>query len=279
MIFLIFFALIFVVSLSPMDSVFFADILKESLVERGSACLPGLGSLALEEVPAYFSDRGFTINPPYQKIVFSPDGNGDDSLVRRYAKDNGVSVARASEIVAEHVASLEKDLRVSRTVLLPGLGYLRMTHDGNVFFVAGEGLSFGLDYDMLEPVSLRNLPALSAVAAEPEPELEPVASAEPEPAPAIEPEPEPAAEPEPTPTAESEPTIVPEPATVPEPVAAPAPLPAKPASRTWLRVCLCIAGAILLLFAALAVCGRLYPDIVDPLLYSEEELSIIRATL
>lgn len=277
MIFLIFFALIFVVSLSPMDSVFFADILKESLVERGSACLPGLGSLALEEVPAYFSDRGFTINPPYQKIVFSPDGNGDDSLVRRYAKDNGVSVARASEIVAEHVASLEKDLRVSRTVLLPGLGYLRMTHDGNVFFVAGEGLSFGLDYDMLEPVSLRNLPALSAVAAEPEPEPEPVASAEPaaepELAPAIEPEPEPAAEPEPTPTAESEP------ATVSEPVAAPSPLPAKPASRTWLRVCLCIAGVILLLFAALAVCGRLYPDIVDPLLYSEEELSIIRATL
>lgn len=263
MIFLIFFALIFVVSLSPMDSVFFADILKESLVERGNACLPGLGSLNLEEVPAYFSDRGFTINPPYQKIVFSPESSGDDSLVRRYAKDNGVSVARASEIVAEHVASLEKDLRVSRTVLLPGLGYLRMTHDGNVFFVAGEGLSFGLDYDMLEPVSLRNLPALSAVAAESEPAPAEAAEPEPEIVPAV--------------AAESEPTAAP--SAEPEPEPALSPIPAKPASRTWLRACLCIAGLVLLLFAALAICGRLYPDIVDPLLYSGEELSIIRATL
>jgi hypothetical protein len=61
---------------------------------------------------------------------------------------------------------------------------------------------------------------------------------------------------------------------VPTPEPEPAPAPRKP--RKWLWVILIILGVLLVLFAAFILLGRLAPELVDPLLYSKEELEILR---
>ncbi|MCQ2186523.1 MAG: hypothetical protein MJY92_07360, partial [Bacteroidales bacterium] len=66
-----------------MDQKLFSDIIKEVLVRDGHACLPGLGTFVTEEVPAQFSEKGFTINPPYLKIEFRTDMPQELGLVAR----------------------------------------------------------------------------------------------------------------------------------------------------------------------------------------------------
>lgn len=141
-----------------MDTEFLADIIKEVLVSNGVACLPGFGTFRTEQVPSYFSDKGFTVNPPYLKLVFDAGIKDDTALVDFYAANNNILPSRAFEVIEGKVSAVRKELMADRAVLLPGLGYLRVTHDGSFFFVAGENLEIFPSYDMLEPVSLRYLP-------------------------------------------------------------------------------------------------------------------------
>lgn len=265
-----------------MDSGFFADIVRETLAERGCASLPGMGCLVTEQVPAFFSDKGFTINPPYQKVVFKAAGEEDKTLIERYASDNNVTVEVASEIVGSYVASLEKELRVSRAVRLPGLGYLRLTHDGNVFFVEEEGLSLFPGYDLLEPVSLRNIPALSSFdkVETPSPETAPEeVSFEPSSPEEILSEQPAIAEPSPEQPAPEDPVAETAAESDVQDVQADAAEPVRKRSRAWLWTFATILLIALVLLLLLAICGRLCPDIVDRLLYTEEELAIIRAVI
>ena len=120
---------------------------------------------------------------------------------------------------------------------------------------------------------------------EPEPVLEPVVEPEPilepEPEPITEPEPEPEPEPEVEPEPVPEPIPEPEPAPVvePEPEPIPEPTPEPPTKRSlkplWLTLAI-IAGVLVLAVLALAIIGRVAPEWLDSLLYSPEELEILR---
>ena len=122
----------------------------------------------------------------------------------------------------------------------------------------------------------------------PEPEPEPITEPEPEPEPGpeVEPEPvpEPIPEPEPAPVVEPEPEPIPEPVVEPEPAPAPItpepePTPEPPTKRSlkplWLTLAI-IAGVLVLAVLALAIIGRVAPEWLDSLLYSPEELEILR---
>lgn len=148
-----------------MDTGFLADIIKEVLVSDGLACLPGFGTFRTEFVPACFSDKGFTVNPPYLKLVFDAGVKDDTALVDFYAANNNIAPSRAFDVIAGKVSAVRQELIASRAVLLPGLGYLRVTHDGSYFFVAEENLEIFPSYDMLEPVSLRYLPVIMSAGA------------------------------------------------------------------------------------------------------------------
>ena len=53
-----------------MDIDLFAEIIKELLLDNDEVTLPGLGTFVTEVVPASFSDKGYTILPPYRKLMF-----------------------------------------------------------------------------------------------------------------------------------------------------------------------------------------------------------------
>ena len=51
-----------------MDVDLLSKIIKELILDKDRVVLPGLGCFVAEVVPATFSDKGYTINPPYRKL-------------------------------------------------------------------------------------------------------------------------------------------------------------------------------------------------------------------
>ena len=281
-----------------MDIDLLSKMVKELILDNDRVVLPGLGSFVAEVVPSTFSDKGYTINPPYRRLFFRSKPDEGDELAAFYARTNNVDKAMAERIIKDFVAELRPMLHTKKTIVFPGLGRLRATKENAVFFVANEDLDIYPAGFGLEPISLKThqetreevsaaVVGLKSLLSETVQEM-PVQPAKPEPEPAVEPEPvaepvpvQPAQEPaaETRPVQEPEPIAEPEPAkpAEPEPEKTPLPEPApKKRSGRPALVAVCIIAALaVLLLIALAVVGRMAPEWVDQFLYSAEELRIL----
>ena len=260
-----------------MDIDLLAKMVKEAILDHDTVTLPGVGCFVAELVPSTFSDKGYTINPPYRRLYFSPKQGSDTYLVDLYARDNEeVDADMANRILTAFLAEMKEVLKVKKTVVFPGLGRLRATRENHFFFVADEELDIYPEGLGLAPLSLKThvetpeevataVAGLAELIAEPdeEPDEEPVAET-------VEEIPVPAGndvkEPEPVPEPESE--------SVPEPQPEPEPEPKKSHRKFWrvVLIVLCVLVGLLLLFVLLS---RLAPGLLDPLLYSKEELQVL----
>ena len=117
--------------------------------------LPGVGTFVAEMVPATFTDRGYTINPPYRKLSFRSSGPADTLLVDLYAASANVSKEVAGRVLGEFLSEMKAVLFAKKTVVCPGLGRLRATRENNIFFVADEFLDIFPEGFGLEPLSLK----------------------------------------------------------------------------------------------------------------------------
>lgn len=329
-----------------MDIDLLAKMIRDVVLEKDEVALPGLGMFIADFVPASFSDKGYTINPPYKRLSFRQKDNPDDrTIVKLYAEANNIGEDTAEHFVNDFLSGLKDILMVRKSVVLPGLGRLRATKENNFFFIADENLDIYPEGFGLEPVSLKThqetvsevaetMAGLRSILApeqaeEPalaqEPVLEPVAASESvqEPAPEIiqeaEPEvatetevaPEPAPEVEPASEVESAPEVEPGPEALPEPVQeavpetaseavpetsqeiAPETVPepacesvaGQPADnqsggssfwKTFRIVAVSIVILAILALAAFIILSRVAPDFIDTILYSPEELEIVR---
>ena len=138
-----------------MDIDLLSKMVKELIMDNDKVSLPGLGAFVAEVVPATFSDKGYTVNPPYRRLSFRSNLEQDTLLAELYARANGVEEDIAGRIVTEFVSELAEVLKVKKTVVFPGLGRLRATKENNVFFVADEDLDIYPEGFGLEPVSLK----------------------------------------------------------------------------------------------------------------------------
>ena len=277
-----------------MDIDLLAKMVKEAILDHDTVTLPGVGCFVAELMPSTFSDKGYTINPPYRRLYFSPKQGSDTYLVDLYARDNEeVDTDMATRILTEFLSEMKEVLKVKKTVVFPGLGRLRATRENHFFFVADEDLDIFPEGLGLAPLSLKTHvetpeEVATAVAGLAELIVEP--EAEPEPEPVVEPTPEP------------EPVVEPEPEPVPEPVKEEIPGQAgndeekvgndekvvgkdkevvgndevKKPSRKWLKVLLIVLGVLVALLLLFVVLERIAPGLLDPLLYSKEELQILR---
>ena len=263
-----------------MDITLLSKMIGELLLDREEVGLPGLGAFLAEMVPASFSDKGYTINPPYRRVTFLPSRSEDDSLVELYSRSNNIDYDQAKAILQHFLEETKKELLEKKMVVFPGLGRLRSTRQNNFFFITDEDLDIFPDGFGLPAVSLKNhveskeevqakveelvtlvdgSAPLVEVADEPDPDEVPV-----EEAPLLELAEEAPAEPAPAPA--------------PEPKPAKAPRVHKPFPK-WLRVTL-ITLLVLLSLAAVAlatfvVLAQAAPDFIDSILYTPEELRII----
>ena len=291
-----------------MDIDLLARMVKELIISHDQVGLPGVGTFVAEMVPASFSDKGYTINPPYRRLSFYPSRLEDTLLIDFYAVSNQLDPETARTYITQYLAELKSVLQERKSIILPGLGRLRATKENALFFVADEGLDIYPAGVGLRPVSLKSHvleeepvvidvpPPVSGREVEPIPqptiEVEPVevheeapeavedlpagpaedemAGPEPVPEPVAEPEQEPEVMPEPEPEPEPEPA----PEVKPEPVPAPAPKVRKKARWVVPTVVSVLAVAVVAL-ATFIILAQVAPDFIDSLLYTPEDLQII----
>ena len=304
-----------------MDIDLLSKMVKELILVNDRVTLPGVGAFVAEMVPASFTDRGYTINPPYRRLVFRQgvSQEKDHLLADMYASANNIDREMAEKLLREFLKGMVEELRKRKMLVFTGLGRLRATRENNFFFICDENLDIFPEGMGLEAVSLKshskpkeldfsevdavvNSPAEPSAESPAEPATESPAepsaessaelSAEPSAEPAAESPTEPAAESPAEPAAES-------PA---EPAAdSPAESPAEP--RWWLgetepeeedeqhasiwkkgwfvavfSIC-CLLLLAALAFALFLLLARTQPELIDSLLYTEEELEILNHIL
>jgi len=246
-------------------------------------------------MPASFSDLGRTINPPYRKLSFRASSQGDTDLFVNHLAAFLPAGQDAGEWLSAFVAGFKEELDKAKRLNLAALGEMRATAQNDYFFVASDDLDIYPEGMGLEPVTIKTStlmepepesdeifelasevdmsPSESNVLAGPEPETDNIAEPEAEPELAV--DEEPALELAP----ETEPEKSPETAPVKEPVADPG----RHGRMQWWAVLL-IVLAVLLVFIVLSVIfkdnlpwGEAVDNILDRLLYTEEELRIINS--
>ena len=267
-----------------------AKMVKEAVMDHDSVTLPGMGSFVAELVPASFTDRGYTILPPYRRLYFSPKQGEDRLLVELYARDNkDLTEADAARILEEFILEMKEVLKERKTLILSGLCRLRATRENHFFFVADEDLDIYPAGFGLQPISLKTH----------EETPEEVAAAVSNLAEALEAEPAPAVEPEADTPSVAENKAVPEepaeegassgtsaPYSVTEEVpssetpAEEAPIEEAPkkSHKGWKvfgRIILWLLIIAVVAAVAVAVVGRLAPEWLDSFLYSPEQLQIL----
>ena len=291
-----------------MDIDLLSKMVKELILDNDKVVLPGLGCFTAEIVPASFSDKGYTINPPYRRLSFRSKPNEGHLLARLYARSNNVELQFAERIIKEFVAELKSVLFARKTVVFPGLGRLRATRENNVFFVADENLDIYPSGFALEPVSLKNhqesreevaaamqnLASILEPSKQPAPEVDPtqVAEVDSTSAPEVDATPAPEVDiiPEPEvdiiPAAEVD--IIPEPEEdTPVPAAEDAaaavlqsPSDKRPSTlrknfRKAVRISLYTLACLAVLLCLYVIIAHIAPDFIDQILYSAEELEVL----
>ena len=283
-----------------MDIDLLSKMVKELILDNDKVVLPGLGCFTAEIVPASFSDKGYTINPPYRRLSFRSKPNEGHLLARLYARSNNVELQFAERIIKEFVAELKSVLFARKTVVFPGLGRLRATRENNVFFVADENLDIYPSGFALEPVSLKNhqesreevaaamqnLASILEPSKQPAPEVDPTQVAEVDSIPA--PEVDAVSAPEVDIIPEPEVDIIPEPeedTTVPAAEDAAAAVLQSPSDkrpstlrknfRKAVRISLYTLACLAVLLGLYVIIAHIAPDFIDQILYSAEELEVL----
>ncbi len=139
-----------------MDIDLLSKMVKELILDKDEVSLPGVGTFVAEMVHSVFSDKGYTINPPYKRLSFRQKSTGDDSLlIDFYEKCNNLDIETASRIIREFLHEMRHVLETRKSIVFPGLGKLRATRENYFFFVADEDLDIYPEGFGLEPISLK----------------------------------------------------------------------------------------------------------------------------
>ena len=284
-----------------MDIDLLAKMVGELILENDEVALPGVGTFVAELVGASFSDKGFTINPPYRKLSFRQREGDGSLLIDFYARTNSLEKSVAEDILTRFLSEMKEILKTKKFIIFPGLGRLRATKENLFFFVPDENLNIYPEGFGLEPVSLKSheqpeevaelAETVEAVAELTAPAAEPAVVSEPAP------EPKPDQVPEPVVT---EPVVVTEPEPEPEAHHHHHHHPSSDGSHehsgshshshshhshshhsrrrkmpVWQKEVFILLGLAAAFLILLAIVGRVAPQVVDPSLYNREELEIL----
>ena len=265
-----------------MDIELLSRMVGELVLDNDRVGLPGMGTFVAEVVPASFSDKGYTINPPYRRLSFHSGHPDDDLLARYYAASNSIPVPEAKAIIADYVSQMKEVLKSRKTVIFPGLGRLRATKDNTFFFVADQDLDIYPEGMMLAPVSLKTHAETPEEVARAVSSLSELIAAQPL-APAPEPSPEPAPKAEQAAEADASAATLAltnrskeASASEAAPAASPLTNRSKDSKRLrWWLIPLALLILAVVAFAVFMILARVTPDFIDSILYTPEELRII----
>ena len=138
----------------------FSSLLEEFISKNDTVVVPGLGVFKATVQSASISDKGFTINPPFRKLDFSPEQDAlsvqTPSFIALYAEAAKISREDIQRELAEIIELINSILEEEAVLELPGLGKLRTLENGKVFFIMDREADIFPEGFGLESVSLKN---------------------------------------------------------------------------------------------------------------------------
>ena len=228
----------------------FTSCLEEFIMEHDRLLVPGLGSFTAGLQAATISDNGFTINPPYRKLefIYGEDlGIGENEQYDYlYSIKEKMDLEKVREELAEIISEIKREVEANSLVELPGLGKLRSLGDGHLFFVMDKDAQIYPEGFALSSVSLKNrVSGIPEVVAAPKPVEQPVAATE------------------------GHNEAVSKEQKVADGLA-------KKKMPVVVKVILWLLGIALLLLAGFMALAYFCPDFIDTLLYSPEEIELLK---
>ena len=257
----------------------FSKCVKDLIVENDRVEVPYLGVFSAEMMPASYSDRQTTIHPPYRKMSFHKaevtlaDGR---LLLDRVRRELGVSLDQAGVELGWCLSRLCSELEGRKSCKLPGLGMMRANARNEFFFVPDDDLDIWPDGLGFEAISIKvseKMPGQAGHDIEAQAPSGVLDSAPAAQAPSVADEPEQVLQP----AGDSDNAVLQVPGLIYEHEIEKQeePQPRRHLKPIW--IVLIALGALLVLFVA---ASYLFTDamspILDPLLYSREELELLR---
>ena len=230
----------------------FTSCLEEFIMEHDRLLVPGLGSFTAGLQAATISDNGFTINPPYRKLefIYGEDlGIGENEQYDYlYSIKEKMDLEKVREELAEIISEIKREVEANSLVELPGLGKLRSLGDGHLLFVMDKDAQIYPEGFALSSVSLKNrVSGIPEVVAAPKPVEQPVAATE----------------------GHNE-------AVSKEQKVADGLARKKKRMPVVVKVILWLLGIALLLLAGFMALAYFCPDFIDTLLYSPDEIELLK---
>ena len=230
----------------------FTSCLEEFIMEHDRLLVPGLGSFTAGLQAATISDNGFTINPPYRKLefIYGEDlGIGENEQYDYlYSIKEKMDLEKVREELAEIISEIKREVEANSVVERPGLGKLRSLGDGHLFFVMDKDAQIYPEGFALSSVSLKNrVSGIPEVVAVPKPVEQPVAATE----------------------GHNE-------AVSKEQKVADGLARKKKRMPVVVKVILWLLGIALLLLAGFMALAYFCPDFIDTLLYSSDEIELLK---
>ena len=136
----------------------FSQCVKELIVENDRVDVPYLGTFTAELMPATYSDRQTTLNPPYRKMSFHKQAVTLEEgrlLLDKVCELAGVTLEQAGVELGWCLSRLSSELEGRKSCKLPGLGMMRANARNEFFFVPDDKLDIWPDGIGFEPVSIR----------------------------------------------------------------------------------------------------------------------------
>ena len=255
----------------------FSKCIKDLIVENDRVDVPYLGSFTAEMMPASYSDRQTTIHPPYRKMTFHK-GNVSLSdgrlLLDKVRRETGVSLEQAGVELGWCLSRLCSELEGRKRCKLPGLGEMRANARNEFFFVPDDKLDIWPDGLGFEPICIK----VAEKTPDPGETAEQAIEQAGEQAGAREPAADFAVSESPARRDPETQNRVEEarPAETPNRVEeARQPRRKKKRLRPWLIVLIAVAALLALFIAAAYLFTEQLSPILDPLLYSKEELELL----
>lgn len=255
--------------MNPMDVQQLSQYLEDLLIDNDRVSLFGIGSFVAENSSAFFSGDGKSVFPPERKLTFKPSETWDDGMIAYlHQRKVGRDLGEVQQEMKNFAEQLQLELRTKKSLRIPGIGELKSTREGNLYFVVDPQLDIDTEGIGLQAIAVKELDQKRSAIRERERTMQDMAQRLPEEyLPEL-----------PKPEGEDVPEVLPADGQTPNPVSEQAPeiaLSEEKKSRKGLWV------VILLVLLIVALCLVLYWPSIETVfegwLYSEEELRLINS--
>ncbi|MFA7034243.1 MAG: hypothetical protein WC166_06280, partial [Bacteroidales bacterium] len=143
-----------------MEISLFSKSIKHLIVESDRVDIPGLGTFVAEMMPASFSDKRTTINPPYRRLIFRKGKvslkEGMD-LFNCISTENGWTTEQSQKEVSDCVSTICSQLSIDKVCKLPELGTIKATSQDDYVFISDEDPDIFPEGLGLEPICIKLL--------------------------------------------------------------------------------------------------------------------------